>query len=157
MYTIPDPVLAKIARQHPQLVVLIADLRQATEDETVAQLERTISSSALAGNTGKLSGMEVWNLAQCAAGGPYRGGWWTTTRAAIESGYDASHLARLIRAGSLRAVKRGKTWYVARAELASYAAAASVADAVARAADAAASEDSESDAAAAAASAAERT
>jgi len=131
MYTIPDPVLAKIARQHPRLVLLIDNLRQATDDATVAQLERTISYDALAGNTGDLHAREAWDLAQCAAGGPYRGGWWTTTRAAIESGYDASHLARLIRAGSLRALKRGKTWYVARAELASYAAAASVAKAAA--------------------------
>lgn len=114
MQTIPDAVLAQIAQHRPHLQTMIANLR--AQPDLAPQLERAIANAYLSGEI-HLSGPDTWYLAQVAGGGPWGGDWWTLTRAAGETGYDAGTLRRMIFDGKLSGVKYGKVWYVRRGSL----------------------------------------
>lgn len=111
MQTIPDEVLDQIAAHRPHLAQLIANIR--AHPDQAPQLERDVATAYLLGEP-RLSAQETWYLAQVSYGGPWGGDWISTAHAAELTGYDDSHLRRLVGDGKLPAVKRGKVWYIRR-------------------------------------------
>lgn len=111
MQTIPDAVLAQIVQHRPHFATMIANLR-AHPDQAV-QIEKAIATAYLSAEI-HLSGQDTWYLSQVSNGGPWGGDYWTLTRAAGETGYDAGTLRRMIFDLKLSAVKYGKVWYVRR-------------------------------------------
>lgn len=111
MQTIPDAVIDRIVEHHPHLAAMAANLR--AHPDRAPQIEKAIATAYLLGET-HLSAMETWHLAQVSYGGPWGGDWVSTAHAAALTGYDDSHLRRLVGDGKLPAIKRGKTWYVRR-------------------------------------------
>lgn len=111
MQTIPDAVLAQIAEHRPHLAPMIANLR--AHPELAIQIEKALATSYLLGET-HLSAADTLHLAQVSHGAPWGGDWISTAHAAEITGYDDSHVRRLIGQKKLPAIKRGKTWYVRR-------------------------------------------
>ncbi len=111
MQTIPDTVLGKIAEHRPHLATMIANLRSSPEQ--AQQIETALARAYLYGET-HLSAIETWHLSQVAHNGPWGGTWWTLDRAAVETGYNAGTLRRMLNDGKLSGIKRDKTWYVRR-------------------------------------------
>lgn len=111
MQTIPDAVLDQIVAHRPEFAPMITNLR--AYPEQAAQIEKALANAYLSGEIA-LSGSDAWSLAQVSYNGPWGGDWWTLTRAAGETGYDAGTLRRMIFDDRLAGVKYGKTWYVRR-------------------------------------------
>lgn len=117
MQTIPDSVLDRIIDHRPHLAAVVANLRN--DPERAVQYERPLASAYLSGET-RLSALETWHLASCAAGKPYGADavWIDVTTAAHESGYDPAHVRRLIYNHQIDGEQRKGVWWVRRADIA---------------------------------------
>ena len=115
MQTIPDRVLDAIIAAKPHTALVVDKLRTDPENIMSPTWEKHIAQQAMIGFfPAGLGGYDMLHLAACYYGHPWGGTWLRLAEAAEESGYDDSHLRRLIGAGKLGAIKRGKTWYVRR-------------------------------------------
>lgn len=114
MQTIPDAVLDEIAKHRPHLAGMIANLR--VHPDQAPQIERALATTYLIGET-RLSAQNTWYLSQVSHGGPWGGDWILSSHAAELLGVDDSRVRQRILAGTLPAIKRGKTWYVRRDQL----------------------------------------
>jgi hypothetical protein len=114
MPTIPDRVLDQLIEHRPHLAQLVANVRAAGDDDAlVAQLERSLATAYLLGET-HLSAQDTWHLSQVAHGGPWGGDWLSTSHAAALLDVTDSRIRQRISAEKLPHIKRGKTLYVWR-------------------------------------------
>lgn len=110
--TIPDDVLDKMLLMRPALHQDIAALR--SQPDRAPELERALAYAFLGGEVGEpLTAQEVYYLAASSAGHPY-GRYIDLDYASHLSGYDPSHLRRMLGQGTIAGIKWRNEWYVDR-------------------------------------------